>query len=72
MFDVPFKYLIIRSEFLTKRNKPVHFFIDLEENCELKYQDYLSAMGANYKIDLAKVGKWSHWGKPMKGEGVIA
>jgi len=58
MLNVPYKYLIIRTEFTHKKiNKPYHFFLDLEENGDLKYQDYLVAMGANYKISLASESK---------------
>ncbi len=59
MLSVPFKYLIVRSQFFHKKIKrPFHFYIDLEESGDLRYQDYLVAMGANYKIDLDEQGKW--------------
>jgi hypothetical protein len=33
MFSVPFKYLIVRTEFLTSNyNKPIHFYMNLEDN----------------------------------------
>ena len=55
---MPFKYLIVRSQFFHKKSKrPFHFYIDLEESGDLRYQDYLVAMGANYKIDLDEQGK---------------
>jgi hypothetical protein len=29
---------------------PIHFFMELEENVDIKYQDYLIALGKNLKI----------------------
>jgi hypothetical protein len=59
MFDVPYKFLIVRTDFSSKRiKKPIHFYIDLQENGDPKYQDYLTALGANYKISLDKETKW--------------
>lgn len=55
MLHIPFKYLIVRTEFIYKRtNKHIHFFMDLEKNGDLKYHDYLVALGAHYKISLAE------------------
>lgn len=48
----------MRTEFTNrKKTKPYHFFIDLEDNGDLRYQDYLVAIGANYKISLASETK---------------
>lgn len=53
MLNVPYKYLVVRSQFMDhKINRPCYFFIDLERNGDLRYQDYLVAMGANFKISL--------------------
>lgn len=53
MLNVPYKYLVVRSQFLdNKIKRPYHFFIDLEANGDLRYQDYLVAMGANFRISL--------------------
>lgn len=58
MLNIPYKYLIVRTEFTNrKKTKPYHFFIDLEDNGDLRYQDYLVAIGANYKISLASETK---------------
>jgi hypothetical protein len=54
MFSVPFKYLIVRTEFFTSNyNMPVHFYMNLEENGDPRYHDYLTALGSGYKILLA-------------------
>lgn len=54
MLTAPYQYLIIRTEFkISKRQKNhSYYYIDLERNGDLKYQDYLIALGANYKISL--------------------
>lgn len=51
MLNFPLKYLIVRTEFVRGRYRiPLHFYIDLTRNGDLKYQDYLIALGVNAKI----------------------
>ena len=54
MLNFPLKYLIVRTQFekvlRQKYRLPIHFYIDLTRNGDLKYQDYLIALGVNAKI----------------------
>lgn len=38
---------------MSRRNNPEHFFIELKDNGDLRYQDYLIALGAHYKLNLS-------------------